>query len=323
MIDFHVHLTGAGCCNSGIFLSDGFKRRPTFLAIRYMQKVTDEQLVTDIDELWVKRIQNLVSESKFVSQAVTLCLDKVYSDNGVAQDELTQMYVPNSWGEKIVRASQGKLLFGASVHPYRKDAVQELERLKHQSVTLIKWLPSVLGVDPVHKNCHAFYAALRDLKIPLLSHTDTERTFAHLGPNWAEKNHINRLRTALEMGVTVIAAHAGTPTQMDELEALAKQFPNLYADTSGLFNPVRARAAVALFKRAKNSILRERLLFASDWPVPVMPLFILDKLGVKKYRDIAKIANPFDRDMAIKMELGFFQEDFEANEANLLTTLRP
>jgi predicted TIM-barrel fold metal-dependent hydrolase len=49
-----------------------------------------------------------------------------------------------------------------------------------------------------------------------------------------------------------------------------KKYENFYLDTSGLFNPTRARSAVKLFANAHNTILKERLLFATDWPVPAI-----------------------------------------------------
>lgn len=321
MIDFHVHLAGAGCCNSGIFLSPKFQRRYTFIAVRHMMGISKEQMVQDIDELWVRRIQKLIGESSAIDKAVGLCFDAVYSEDGVKLSDSTQMHVPNDWGLKVSQESNGTIAFGGSVHPYRKDAVAELTRLKKHSVTLIKWLPAVMGIDPASPLCDPFYVALRDLRIPLLSHTDTEKTFASLGSGWMEKNDVMRLKRPLEMGVTVIAAHAGTPSQIEDIEELARTFPNFYADTSGFFNPTRARAAVRLLRRAIDSPLKDRLLYATDWPIPVMPVFIIDVLGVSRYRAIARIANPFDRDFAIKEAFGFSRQQFEANEANLLTRL--
>lgn len=321
LIDFHVHLAGNGCCQSGIILGKKFEKRPTFLLLKKLQKITPEQMLTDIDLLWIKRINNLIQSSPTISNAVVLCLDSIYAENGSELKEFIQMYIPNKWGIEIRNNFKPALLFGASIHPYRKDALNELEICKKNNAFLIKWLPSMMGIDPEHPQCTRFYEALKAYKIPLLSHTDTEHTFGLPIKSWAQYNHVNKLTKALEMGVTVIAAHAGTPSQIEYAEILAKKYENFYLDTSGLFNPTRARAAIKLFAYAQNSILKERLLFATDWPVPAIPLLIIDKLGIAAYKEIQQIRNPFCKDLKIKEHLGFLPTQFKKNQESLLTLL--
>ncbi|WGL58702.1 amidohydrolase family protein [Pigmentibacter sp. JX0631] len=321
LIDFHVHLAGNGCCQSGIILGKKFERRPTFFLLKKMQKITKEQLLTDIDLLWINRIAKFIESSSHVSKAVTLCLDSIYTENGEELKEYIQMYIPNSWGKEVKTKFPHTLEFGASVHPYRKDSLQELEYCYKEKAFLIKWLPSMMGIDPENPLCLPFYEALRTFKIPLLSHTDTEHTFGLPVKEWNHYNHISKLKKALEMGVTVIAAHAGTPTQLSAAEELVNKYENFYLDTSGLFNPTRARSALKLFARAQNSLLRERLLFATDWPVPTIPHLIIDKLGIQAFRKLQQITNPFEKDLKIKEYLGFNANDFKKNQDSLLTLL--
>ena len=321
MIDFHVHLAGSGCCQSGIVLSNRFRRRPSFLALRLFQDVTSKQINTDIDEIWVARIAKLVSESVHTKKAVVLCFAAVHNEAGEVVADKTQLYVPNSWGVASVAKNPDHFFLGGSVHPYQKNAVEELHALKAQGVFLIKWLPSAMGIDPNSSLCDPFYDALVELKIPLLSHADTEYTFAAAGPGWMEKNDVSRLERALKKGVKVIAAHGGTPSQLQDVELLTSKYKNLYADTSGLFNPTRARVAPELFARAKQGVLGERLLFGTDWPVPAFPSLLLDKIGLSKWREVGRVANPFDRDLALKELLGFEKERFVENEKRFLEEL--
>ncbi|WP_158999795.1 amidohydrolase family protein [Pigmentibacter ruber] len=321
LIDFHVHLAGNGCCQSGIILGKKFERRPTFFLLKKMQKITKEQLVTDIDLLWIRRISNFIENSQYISKAVTLCLDSIYNENGKELEDYIQMYIPNSWGCEVKKKFPKTLDFGASIHPYRKDSLQELEYCYKEKAFLVKWLPSMMGIDPENPLCFPFYEALRALNIPLLSHTDTEHTFALPVKKWGEYNHISKLKKPLEMGVTVIAAHAGTPTQLSETEELVNQYENFFLDTSGLFNPTRARSALKLFAKSKNTVLRERLLFATDWPVPAIPHLIIDKLGFNAFKTLQQITNPFEKDLKIKEYLGFNLADFKKNQDSLLTLL--
>ncbi|APJ02745.1 amidohydrolase family protein [Silvanigrella aquatica] len=321
LIDFHVHLAGSGCNQSGIVLGSRFQKRPTFYFLKKSQKITADQMINDIDLLWIKRISNLVKESGTISKAVTLCFDAVYDEKGKIQLDLIQLYVPNEWGAEAVSQFPSTLLHGASIHPYRQDALQELEKAAKRGAFLIKWLPSAMGIDPESNLCLPFFEALKHYKIPLLSHTDREYTFAEPRKDWLKFNHIQKLKKALELGVVVIAAHGGTPSQMTEAHELAGKFENFFLDTSGLFNPSRVRSSLQLFKNAQENILSHRLLFATDWPVPAFPLFLIDKLGISSYKSISNIKNPFIKDLKIKELLGFTQEHFKKNQESLLTML--
>jgi hypothetical protein len=321
MIDFHLHLAGNGCCNSKIILGQKFQKGTVFKALKFLQGITPEQLMTDIDELWLKRICTFLESNEHVSEVVGLCLDMPHTESGEPILENTQLHVPNSWGVHAHTFSRGRILFGASVHPYRKDALEELQKVYAKGAFLIKWLPSMMGIDPASEKCDPFYAALREMKLPLLSHTDREYTFKALGDSWKDKNDVLRLRRPLSQGVTVIAAHAGTPSQMEDLEKLATEFPNLYADSSAIISTTRARSAPALLQRIKNSVLKERILFGTDWPIPPVPLLIADHLGLQKAHQLQFIKNPFERDVAIKAELGLSVEDFKKNQHRLLTSL--
>ena len=92
------------------------------------------------------------------------------------------------------------------IHPYRRDALSELERLAGRGACLIKWLPGAQNIRPDDPRCFTFYEAMAHLQIPLLCHTGNEHTLKAF-PD--ELNDPRRLVPALERGVTVIAAHCG------------------------------------------------------------------------------------------------------------------
>ena len=69
---------------------------------------------------------------------------------------------------------------------------------------LLKWLPSVQGIDPADPRHRPFYRRLAELRLPLLSHTGAEESFTGADNALADPE---RLRLPLEEGVTVIAAH--------------------------------------------------------------------------------------------------------------------
>ena len=110
-------------------------------------------------------------------------------------------------------ATSGKILFGASVHPYRHDALAELERLIESGACLVKWLPSAQNIQPDHPRCFPFYDLLAKHKVPLLSHTGGEHTLKAFPDSLSDPR---RLVPALDRGVTVIAAHCGTSLFLHE-----------------------------------------------------------------------------------------------------------
>ena len=48
----------------------------------------------------------------------------------------------------------------ASIHPYRRDAVDALATAAGRGARAVKWLPNSIGIDPAAPRCDAFYAAL-------------------------------------------------------------------------------------------------------------------------------------------------------------------
>ena len=70
---------------------------------------------------------------------------------------------------------------------------------------LVKVLPNAQHFDPADPKYTAFYRALAERKLPFLSHVGYE--FSLIGKDQSVGDP-DRLRLALDEGVTVIAAHA-------------------------------------------------------------------------------------------------------------------
>jgi predicted TIM-barrel fold metal-dependent hydrolase len=195
------------------------------------------------------------------------------------------------------------MLFGASVHPYRADALQELERCLCGGAVLLKWLPVVQGMDPADKRCIPMYEALAHHRLPLLCHTGGEQSLPNRYKHLADPG---LLEEALKRGVTVIMAHCGThstPIEHDYLPTfmrLARQYENCYGDTSALNLPTRSYAYDPILA---DPVVRQKLVHGSDWPiVPVPPMSIL---GIERSLMLLRDMNWLRRDARIKQELGF------------------
>jgi predicted TIM-barrel fold metal-dependent hydrolase len=306
--DMHCHTAGLGAGHSGCFVSD--RMRHSFKLRVYLQSfgVTEEEILREGDALVLARISQRLAESRQVSRAVILALDGVMDARGALDRAQTEVYVP----DEFVAAEVPKypnLLWGASVNPYRPDALARLEWARAHGAVLIKWIPSVQHIDPADRRLIPFYQKLVELKLPLLTHTGNERSFTQARDELCDPD---RLRLPLQQGVTVIAAHAASTGRfqnercIDRLARLLPKYPKLYADISSLTQLNKLGYLGEVLRRPE---FHHRLLYGTDYPLVairalVSPWYFPGQLSLRQMRAIARIDNPWDRDVALKQALG-------------------
>lgn len=255
-----------------------------------------------------------IDQTEKLDAAVVLAFDAVYDRDGRRDDERTHLYVSNDYVIDLARRHP-KVLFGASVHPYRKDAVAEIERCVAAGAVLLKWLPIVQDFDPSDERCFPVYEALAHHKLPLLSHTGGEKSLPNLNPHVADPQ---LLTSALQRGVTVIAAHCGTrsaPSETDFLPSfvrLAREYENCFGDTAALSFPTRSYAYETILN---DPTLRSKLVHGSDWPIPAFPP--VSQLAWSDAFRLMREKNWLRRDVLIKERLGF-GDDYWHRAATLL-----
>lgn len=307
VIDMHCHVAGIGAGGSGCFLSlamqRSWKTRFYFKAFG----VTESELQLAGDGLLLQRLSRRLAESSRVQSAVVLALDGFIDDRGELDRERTELYIPNDYLAAQCRIYDN-LLFGASVNPLRRDALERLDSVVADGAVLVKWLPSIQGADPADRRLIPFYRRLADLGLPLLAHTGEEESFTRADNSLADPA---RLRLALEQGVTVIAAHCASSGRNDGQSNLSRllplfaEFPNLYADISAL---TLVNRFGHLRKVLRHAEIHDRLLYGSDMPLQetglTTPWLQLPILGFGEARRLAAIANPWDRDVALNLALG-------------------
>lgn len=321
-LDMHCHGAGIGAGGSGCFISEALQKNFRFHFYLRSLGVTRKELEAEGDGMVFRKISEQIAQSQSVGSAIVLAMDGVVNDQGELDRERTELYVPN----EFVAAETAKytnLLFGASVNPYRKDALERLEWAKAHGARLIKWLPNTQLIDPADERLAPFYRKLVELHLPLLCHTGRERSFTHSNDELGDPE---RLRLPLKLGVTVIAAHiASTGKAQGEnctkrLLRLMPEYPNLYADISALnlLNKV-GYLRIALTRPE----FRGRLLYGTDYPLINTPVvsawFFPLNLTIKQMWQISRIKNPWDRDVAMKQALGVPTELWEKADEVLKT----
>src|SRR4051812_31115782 len=121
-----------------------------------------------------QRLAQTLEGTEKISAGVVLAFDGVVSREGNFDEKKTHLYVTNDYVIELC-ARHPKMRFGASVHPYRKDAVAEIERCVKAGAVLLKWLPIVQNFNPADPLCFPVYEALAHYKLPLLCHTGGEK----------------------------------------------------------------------------------------------------------------------------------------------------
>ena len=306
-VDMHVHTAGIGAGGSGAFINREMRESLRFPIYLGAFGVDLEELEAEGDAVVIEKISAQVAASRRVDKAVVLALDGVVDAEGNLDRGATQVYLPNAFIASETRRHDN-LCFGASVNPYRRDALRRLRKVKAQGALLVKWIPNIMYIDPADETITRFYEELVALDLPLLSHAGQERSFASARDQYGDPR---RLALPLSIGVTVIAAHIGTTgtnegeENFERILPMFERYPNLLADISSLTQVNK----LGFLKQALSVLgLDERLIYGTDWPLQFFPLvspyYHVDHIGLAAAKSIDAIDNRWDRDVALKEAFG-------------------
>ena len=320
IIDIHVHVAGLGYGDSGSFVNEQMRNNIRFPFYLWSMDVTEEELRQHGDRILFKKLSDKVTRSETVKKAVILAMDGFIDSDGVLNKQETHIYIPNNYVAEEA-AVYDNLLFGASINPNRKDALQRLQEAKNKGAVLVKWIPSIMNIDPASAKLIPFYQLMAKLKIPLLSHTGMEKSFANARDELADPE---RLKLPLEQGVTVIAAHIATTGKSEgednftRILPMIKQYPNLYVDISSL---TQINKLNYLSKALQEEGVMKKMIYGTDWPLQFFPLispwYHINHISIKDAFHIGGIKNQWDRDVALKTAFGVPDEVFLRTEVLL------
>lgn len=307
IIDMHVHTAGIGAGGSGCYVSPALADSFRFDWYLRAFGVSRELLERDGDGIVIAAIAARIAASRTIDKAVILAMDGVVNGAGELDRARTQVYVPNAFiREETDRYSN--LLFGASINPYRPDAIERLRDARSAGAVLVKWIPAIMGIDPADPAITPFYKVAAELGIPLLIHVGQERSFHDAEDELGDPV---RLALPLELGVTVIAAHIATTGKnagegnFERLLPMFARYPNLYTDISSL---TQINKLGYLQRAIAAPGISERMLYGSDWPLQFFPLvspwYQLGRVPLRELRDVGRITHQWDRDVALKRSIG-------------------
>lgn len=312
-IDCHVHFVGTGSGGSGCwYLPKGLTRIGEPFLVRAVGLTTKDLHGPDFDWLYTDKLLEMIRASS-IDRALLLAHELPHLPDGTPLPERSSLYVPNDHVLKLAKAHP-EFLAAVSIHPARKDALDELEQCLTGGAAALKCLPNVQGIDWNERRFTPFLERMAEAGLPLLAHTGSERTMPVMDHKLASPEVLTR---ALEIGVTCIAAHAGTgmmvldPDYFDVFAGMLRKFPNLYGDNSALAG-LSFRLRPSALRTMTSAAMDGRILHGSDLPVPPSGLLprIFGMIGAADYREAQRIKNPIERDARLKRMMGFGEASF-------------
>lgn len=332
LVDYHCHIVGLGEGGSGCYVNPHMlswrhpKDRVKFLAYKSAGQIEDESRA---ESEFVARLAALARGHG--GRFVLLAFDEHFGPDGAVIPEKTEFHVPDAHARKVAAETPDLFVAAASVHPYRKDALEALDRAAAAGTRIVKWLPNAMGIDPSDPRCVPFYDRMKAHGMVLLSHGGEEKAV-----DAEEDQRLGNpllLRTALERGLRVICAHcAGLGTDMDLDDPARPRVPSwdlflrmmdeprwrglLFGDISAATQANRTPEPLRTLILRED--LHDRLVNGSDYPLPAVNVVIstkrLVRLGMIPAEERAALNeiydfNPIVFDYALKRCLRVRGED--------------
>ncbi|MCB1748988.1 MAG: amidohydrolase family protein [Gammaproteobacteria bacterium] len=307
VLDMHTHVAALGRGCAGCFVAPELTDSYKFSWYLRAFGTDAHEMAARGDVAVAEHLREQVRNSRFVARAVVLALDGVIDDRGELDRAHTQIYVTNDYVRDLARRFP-EFVYGASINPYRRDALARLDQAKRDGAVLVKWIPAIMRIDPADPALDAFYERLVALDLPLLIHVGDENAFHHADNALGDPA---RLLRPLEHGVRVIAAHLATTgdnggeENFTRLLPLFARYPRLLSEESSL---TQVNKLGYLTRGLAHGGVAERLLHGSDWPLQFFPLvwawWQAPRAPWAELRYAAGLDSPLDRDIAIKAALG-------------------
>jgi predicted TIM-barrel fold metal-dependent hydrolase len=202
-----------------------------------------------------------------------------------SESELGQTRVANEEVAEMAAENNDVLIPFASIDPHKgKMGVREAIRMIEEfGVRGFKFHPTSQGFYPNDKSAYPYYEVIQDAGLPALFHTGTTGAGAGapggLGLRLKYSNPIYLDDVAADFpNLTIVMAHPSFPWQ-DEALAIAMHKHTCYIDLSG-WSPKYFPANLVQYA---NTLLKDRVLFGSDYPVMAPESWIqaFEKLPIK------------------------------------------
>jgi predicted TIM-barrel fold metal-dependent hydrolase len=154
-----------------------------------------------------------------------------------------------------------------SMQPFSiRRALDQLEDISRLGLVGVGCQPSFVGMAIDDRRMYPIYARAAELGLPVAVHTGINYT-THQPIRNDHPLQIDQVACDFPE-VRIIACHAGWPWAAD-MVAVMRKHPNVYAEFGGLAPRyvLEQNTGWEVMHRFMNSVLREQVLFGTDWPV--------------------------------------------------------
>lgn len=285
LVDSHLHIIGLGANGTGAWVNpdmqEGYHwlKRFKFVIYKNASGIEDEE---NADQQYIERLIKLIDGMRpYSMRFMILAFDKHYDKNGEENLDLSPFYIPNEYVVSLAQQYPQFFIPVISVHPYRKDALQELDRWHSKGVRYIKWLPNAQGIDPSDEAIIPYYQKMVENDMVLITHTGEENAVD--GDDFQRLGNPQLLHLPLQQGVKIIMAHVATLGMCNDIDVPDREVScyqlavemlkddryvhSLYADISTItqYNHVDKLSAIL-----NEQALHHRFVNGSDYPLPAI-----------------------------------------------------
>lgn len=287
VLDHHVHVVGLGKGGTGCEVGERLQSRLNpveYLKFSIYLAASGVNDLDQADQQYVERLTTLAKTQSPHGRLLLFAFDRAHDESGTPLKDASEFYTPNDYVLSLAKQAPELFVACGSIHPYRADAVAELDRIVSAGVHAIKWLPNAMNIDPSSAKCDAFYDALVRLQVPLITHAGEEKA-VHAEEAQRLGNPLH-LRRPLERGVKVVVAHCASLGQNPDLDAgsaapwldnfdLFVRLMNEEKWKGLLFGDISAVTQVNRVGRPLQHLLEHpelhaRLVNGSDYPLPAI-----------------------------------------------------
>jgi uncharacterized protein len=187
--------------------------------------------------------------------------------NYVAPEVIGYTEAANTFSSDYAKADPDRLIAVGGIRPDHPDPAAEVHHLVHDlHLRALKLHPPHqlfrpnAYADGGHDGLRELYAACEREHLPLIVHTGTS-VFPRARNKFGDPLLLEDV--ALDFpDLTIVLAHGGRPLWMEAAVFLARRFPNVWLEVSGV-PPTRVLEYFPQLPR-----LADKVLFGTDWPGP-------------------------------------------------------
>ena len=190
--------------------------------------------------------------------------------NYVAPEVIGYTEVANTFVSEYARADPDRLIAVGGIRPDHPDPESEIARLTEKlGIRALKLHPPHqlfrpnAYTDGSLPQLKKIYGACESRHLPIIFHTGTS-IFPRARNKFSDPIYVEDVPLDFP-DLTIVLAHGGRPIWMSTAVFLARRFPNVWLDVSGI-PPSRTLEYFPLLAR-----LADKTLFGSDWPGPGVP----------------------------------------------------